>query len=209
MKWESWRLFGFTGWKTLMSSWSEWLTLLKTGPPHSPAASSFHNHNSLRCLFSTWSDLHKAQRVGLRWSVAVKEDFNKRGIYSQMKAGGGFSWCMQSWVFFKSSELYMVVQSFTSREYQNQPAGSAMTLKKSILFGCNFSLTLNKRTQRCSMFHHLCIKEAPSCLGNLLQRLPVPVPPTAKWPPPPNPTPDPLLKFTAGSQYWWHFVKTS
>lgn len=101
-----------------------------------------------------------------------------------MKAGGGFSWCIQSWVFFKSSKLYTVVQSFTSREYQNRAAGSVMTLKKSILFGCNFSLTLNKRTRRCSVFHHLCIKEALSCLGNLLQRLPVPVPPTAKRPPP-------------------------
>lgn len=208
MKWESRRLFGFTGWKTLMSSWSEWLTLLKTSPPHSPAASSFHNHNLLRSVFSTWSDLHKAQRVGLRWSVAVKEDFNKRGIYSQMKAGGGFSWCMQSWVFLKSFKLYTVVRSFTFREYQNQPAGSVMNFffKKSILFRCNLSLTLNKRTQRCSVFHHLCIKEAPSCLGNLLQRLPVPVP---KWPPPPPSPPDPLLKSTASSQYWWHFVKTS
>lgn len=57
MKWESWRLLALQD-NSFMSSWSEWLTLLKTSPPHSPAASSFQNHN---LLFSTWSDFHKVQ----------------------------------------------------------------------------------------------------------------------------------------------------
>lgn len=206
MKWESRRLFGFTGWKTLMSSWSEWLTLLKTSPPHSPAASSFHNHNLLRSVFSTWSDLHKAQRVGLRWSVAVKEDFNKRGIYSQMKAGGGFSWCMQSWVFLKSSKLYTVVRSFTFREYQNQSAGSLMNFffKNPFCFAVTWVWPWIKghRDAACSIIFvskKLHLVWETSCKDFLFLFL---------NDPPPSP-PDPLLKSTASSQYWWHFVKTS